>query len=40
MENAHKQFKTSQSILKILSCIEIDKINLWCKFQVSIVIGF
>jgi len=36
--NRCKQLKTNQSILKMLSNIGIDKINIWCKFKVSTVI--
>jgi len=39
IENS-KHLKTSQNIFKILSKVEIRKINLWCKFQVSTDIRF
>jgi len=32
------QLKTRQNILKIVSSIEIDKINIWCEFQVFAVV--
>jgi len=39
-KNVRKQLKTRQNILKMLSNIGIDKINIKCKFQVSTVICF
>lgn len=40
MKNVRQQPKTSQKLLKILSSIDIDKINILCKFQVSTIIRF